>query len=154
VTVALIPVVSSSESSLRNRGQRACRRAQYTYVTYIITYPPSGAHMFNNVWTTLHTSQECIHILRKWPQGIPRSLLARPRYVVVTRRTTDVSSYRTIGTASSKPHLEATGLEFTSPGTRILTFLPWHRCVVTGSKLRKVNTESKSLLACHLLRLL
>jgi hypothetical protein len=48
----------------------------------------------------------------------------RPGYVVMTRRTTDVSPYRVIGTASSKPHLEATGLEFTSPGTRILTFLP------------------------------
>jgi hypothetical protein len=35
----------------------------------------------------------------------------RPGYAVVTRRTTDVSPYRTIGTASSKPHLEATGPE-------------------------------------------
>jgi hypothetical protein len=42
-------------------------------------------------------------------------------YAVVTRRTTDASPYRTIGTASSKPHLETTGPEFTSPGTRILT---------------------------------
>jgi hypothetical protein len=49
----------------------------------------------------------------------------RPTYAVVTRRTTNVSPYRTIGTASSKPHLEATGPEFTSPDTRILTFLPW-----------------------------
>jgi hypothetical protein len=35
----------------------------------------------------------------------------RPGYAVVTRRTTDVSPYRTIGTASIKPHLEATGPE-------------------------------------------
>jgi hypothetical protein len=78
----------------------------------------------------------------------------RSGYAVVTRRTTDVSPYRTIGTASSKPHLEAMGPGYTSPGERILTFLPWHRCVVTKSKLQKVNTESKSLLACHLSRLL
>jgi hypothetical protein len=39
-----------------------------------------------------------------------------------------------IGTASSKPHLEAMGLEFTSPGGRILTFLPCRKCVVTESK--------------------
>jgi hypothetical protein len=62
---------------------------------------------------------------------------------------TDVSPYRRIGTASSKPHIEATGPEFTSPGGQILTFLPYHRCVVTENKLQKVNIESKSLLACH-----
>jgi hypothetical protein len=43
----------------------------------------------------------------------------------------DVSPYRMIGTASSKPRLEATGPESTSPDTRILTFLPWRRYVVT-----------------------
>jgi hypothetical protein len=42
----------------------------------------------------------------------------------VTHCTIDVSPYRMIGTASSKPHLEATGPEFKSPGGRILTFLP------------------------------
>jgi hypothetical protein len=63
----------------------------------------------------------------------------RPRYAVVTRRTTDVSPYRMIGTVSSKPRLEATGLEFTSPSMRILTFLPWCRCVVVKNKLQKVN---------------
>jgi hypothetical protein len=39
----------------------------------------------------------------------------RPGYVVVTHRTTDVSPYRTIRTASSKPRLEAMGPESTSP---------------------------------------
>jgi hypothetical protein len=58
--------------------------------------------------------------------------------------------YCMIGTASSKPRLEATGPESTSLSTRMLTFLPWCRCVVTESKLRKVNTEIKSLLVCHL----
>jgi hypothetical protein len=47
-----------------------------------------------------------------------------PRYAVVTHRTMDVSPYHTIGTDSSKPHLEAMGLESTSLGMRILTFLP------------------------------
>jgi hypothetical protein len=76
MTVTLIPVVSSSETSLRNRGQRTCRRAQYTHMTYITTYPPSGVYVFNTAWTTLHMSQEHIHVLRKWPQDILRSLLA------------------------------------------------------------------------------
>jgi hypothetical protein len=51
-----------------------------------------------------------------------------PGYTVVTRHTTDVSPYRTIGTASSKSRLETTGPEFTSPGGRILTLLPCRRC--------------------------
>jgi hypothetical protein len=46
------------------------------------------------------------------------------------------------------------GLKFTSPSGRNLTFLPWSRCIVTESKLQKVDTESKSLLAWHMLRLL
>jgi hypothetical protein len=73
VAVALIPVVSSNETTLHNRGYRTYRKAQYTYMTYITTYPPSGAHEFNVVWTALHTLQECIHILRKRPQDIPMS---------------------------------------------------------------------------------
>jgi hypothetical protein len=47
----------------------------------------------------------------------------------------DISPYRTIGTASSKPHLEAMGPEFTSPYMKILTFLPWSRYVIAKSKL-------------------
>jgi hypothetical protein len=46
---------------------------QYAYMSYIITYPPSGAHAFNAVWTVLYTLQERIHTLRKSPQDIPRS---------------------------------------------------------------------------------
>jgi hypothetical protein len=69
----------------------------------------------------------------------------RPGYVVVTHHTTNVSPYRMIGTASSKPRLEAIGPEFTSLGTRMLTFLLWHRCMVAKGKLQKLNTESKSL---------
>jgi hypothetical protein len=46
------------------------------YLTYITTYPSSGTHVFNDAWTTLHMLQERIHILRKWPQDIPRYPLA------------------------------------------------------------------------------
>jgi hypothetical protein len=45
----------------------------------------------------------------------------------------NISLYRTIGTASSKPLLEATELESTSPGMRILTFLPWHLSISSFS---------------------
>jgi hypothetical protein len=33
--------------------------------------------------------------------------------------------------SSSKPHLEGMGPGFTSPGGKILIFLPFWRCVVT-----------------------
>jgi hypothetical protein len=56
-------------------------------MTYITTYRPSGAHAFNAARIVLHTLRECIHILRKRQQHIPRSL--RPRCMVVTSRTTD-----------------------------------------------------------------
>jgi hypothetical protein len=62
MAVAIIPVVSSSESNLRNRGWRTSRRAQHTYMTYITTYPLSDAHAFNAAWTALHTPQRRIHI--------------------------------------------------------------------------------------------
>jgi hypothetical protein len=135
VAVTLIPVISSNESSLHNRGQCTCRRAQYAHMTYITTYPPSGAHAFNTAWTALHTSKECIRVLWKWSPDIPRS--THSGYTVVTRRMTDCNLYRTIGIVLKQPRLEGTGPEFTSPGGRRLTFLPWRRCVVTKSKYRK-----------------
>jgi hypothetical protein len=73
----------------------------------------------------------------------------RPGYMVVTHRTTDVSPYRTIGTASSKPRTEAT---VRNPHHLARGYLPSYLGV--GALLQKVNTKSKSLLACHLLRLL
>jgi hypothetical protein len=54
---------------------------------YITTYPPSGIRVFNDARTALHTLRERIHILRKIPQEIPRSL--GPRCAVVTSRMTD-----------------------------------------------------------------
>jgi hypothetical protein len=45
-------------------------------MAYNTTCPPSGVHVFNAAWTVLHTLQEHIHVLWKWPQDIPGSLLA------------------------------------------------------------------------------
>jgi hypothetical protein len=57
-------------------------------MTYITTYPPSGAHAFNAAWTALHTSQGHIHVLWKWPQDIPMSLLTLGTWsLLITRRT-------------------------------------------------------------------
>jgi hypothetical protein len=97
-------------------------------MTYLTTYPQNGTRAFNNARITLHTLLERIHILRKRPQDIPRSPC--PTCMVVASRTTDTQPLRTIGLSSSKPHLEGMGPGFTSPGGRILTFLPFHRCVV------------------------
>jgi hypothetical protein len=62
--VALIPVVSFNETILRKRGQRTCRRIQYTY-TNIITYRLSGTHVFNAAWAALHILRERINVLCK-----------------------------------------------------------------------------------------
>jgi hypothetical protein len=57
------------------------------HITYITTYPLSGAHMFNAPWTMLHMLRERIHVLRKRPKDIPRS--TRPRCAIVTSHMTD-----------------------------------------------------------------
>jgi hypothetical protein len=115
---------------------------------YITTYPPSGAHAFNAAYVT-RTYSRLAEVAIRHSQVC--TLLG---YAVMTRHTTDVSPYHMIGTASSKPRLETTGPEFSSPDTRILTILPWRRYVVIESTWQKVNTESKSLLSYHLLILL
>jgi hypothetical protein len=103
-------------------------------MTYITIYPPSGAHTFNAAYVTRMYSRRVEVATRH------SHVSTHPGYTVVTRRTMNVSPYHTIGTALSKPHLEATGPEFTSPGGRIITFLPCRRCVVTESKLQKLNS--------------
>jgi hypothetical protein len=65
--------------------------------------------------------------------------LYSPWYAVVTHRTTDCTLYHMIGTVLKQPHLEETGPRFTLPDERILTSLPWRRCVIIKSKLQKVN---------------
>jgi hypothetical protein len=56
-------------------------------MTYIITYPPSGACVFNTAWTALHTLRKHIHVLRKRPQDIPRSHTLDARSWPVARQT-------------------------------------------------------------------
>jgi hypothetical protein len=57
-------------------------------MTYINTYPPSGACAFNTARTMLYTLWERIHVLRKRSQDIPS--FTRPRCAVVTSRTMDM----------------------------------------------------------------
>jgi hypothetical protein len=57
------------------------------YMTYITTYTPSGARVFNAARTAMHTLQKRIHVLQKRPQNIPTSPC--PRCAIVASRTTD-----------------------------------------------------------------
>jgi hypothetical protein len=84
--VTLIPVVSSSGITYANMVSVPTEEHN-RYMAYITTYPPTGAHEFNAARTTLYTSRECIHILKKRPQEIPRS--SHPRCAVMTSHTTD-----------------------------------------------------------------
>jgi hypothetical protein len=84
--VALISVVSSKRYDLLNVVSVPTEQSQI-YMTYITTYPPSGAHAFNAAWTMLHTLWSRIHVLRKRPQDIARSPL--PRCTVMASRSTD-----------------------------------------------------------------
>jgi hypothetical protein len=86
---ALIPVVSSNDTTYGNMVSIRTEKHN-RYVTYITTYPPSSAHVFNTTRTVLHMLRERIHILRKRSQDIPRS--SRPRCVIMISRTTDMQS--------------------------------------------------------------
>jgi hypothetical protein len=129
------------------------QKTQQIYMTYITTYPPSDVHAFNDVRTTLHTLQKRIHILRKRPQDIPWSPCLR--CTIVTSRTTDMQPL---------PHdRDCRQANLILRGRVQNSHHPtgWylHSNHVVGaslqnSKLHKVNAESKSLLTCHLLRLL
>jgi hypothetical protein len=123
------------------------------YMTYITTYPPSGARAFYVARIALDTLRKCIHVLRKRPQDIPRS--PRPSCTVVTNRTTDTQPLPH-NTDCPQANLVLRGRVRDS---HHLTggYLPPYLFVgalLQKSKLSKVSTESKSLLACHLLRLL
>jgi hypothetical protein len=54
--IALIPIVSSSGMTYRNMVSVPAEEHN-RYMTYITTYPPSGAHAFNAEWTSLDTLQ-------------------------------------------------------------------------------------------------
>jgi hypothetical protein len=92
------------------------------------------------------------------PQGIPMS--PHPRCVAKSksqgRHSVHISWY---GLFSCKPRHEGTGPGFTSPGKRFsYVFVKTYSLLIgaslQNSKLPKVNRESKSSLAYHLLRLL
>jgi hypothetical protein len=84
--IILIPRVSSSVMTYAHVVSILAEEHN-RYMTYITTYPTNGACAFNASWTKLHTLREHIHVLRKRPQDIPRSL--RPRCAVMASRTTD-----------------------------------------------------------------
>jgi hypothetical protein len=143
--VTLIPVVNSS-------GMTSAK-AHNRYMTYITTYPPRGTHVFDAARIILHTLRECIHILRMRPQDIPRSPC--PRCTVVASRTID-TQLLPHARACPKANLILRGWVRDS---HHLTggYLPSYLVVdasLQESKLQKVKVESKSLLACHMLRIL
>jgi hypothetical protein len=128
--IALIPVVSSSRMTYVIMVSISTEEYNRN-ITYITTYPPSGARAFNGAWIELHTSWECIHVLRKRPQDISRSPC--PRCAVMASRTTDPQPL---------------------PHDRDLPSYLFVCASLQKSKLQKVNVESKSQLACHMLTLL
>jgi hypothetical protein len=107
---------------------------------------PRGVHVFNATWTTLHMLRECIHVLRKRPQNIPRS--PRPSCTVVTSPTTDTQPLphdRDCTQANLILRGQVQDSHHSTGG-----YLPFRWCVIAEKQI----AESKSLLACHLLRLL
>jgi hypothetical protein len=84
--VTLIPVVSSSGMTYANVVSVHAKEHN-RYMTYITTYPPSGARTINSTQTVLHTLRERTHVFRKRPQDISRP--PHPRCVIVASRTID-----------------------------------------------------------------
>jgi hypothetical protein len=150
--IALIPVVSYSGITYANVVSVPTEEHN-RYMIYITTYLLSGTHAFNVAWIALHMLQECIHVLRKWPQEIPRS--PHPMCAVVTHCTIDTqplphdrdcpqASLILRGRVQDSHH---------PMGGYLLSYIVVS-ALLQNSKLHEVNTESKSMLACHLLRLL
>jgi hypothetical protein len=81
----------------------------------------------------LHTSQECIHVLQKWPQDIPRSLLALGTRSWLVARRTAISIAR-YGLSSSNPILRGRIRDSYHPA---IGYLPPYLGV--GALLQKVN---------------
>jgi hypothetical protein len=52
--ITLIPIVSSNGMTYANVASVPTKEHN-RYMTYITTYPPSGAHAFNAAWTSLYT---------------------------------------------------------------------------------------------------
>jgi hypothetical protein len=122
-------------------------------MTYITLYPLRDARAFKAARTTLHMLREHIHILRKRPQDILRSLC--PRCMVMTTRTTDTQPLpHDIDYLQANLILRRWVWDSHHP---MGGYLPSYLVVgasLLNSKLHKVRAESKTMLACHLLRLL
>jgi hypothetical protein len=151
---ALNPVVNSNNTIYGNVVSVPTEEHNiYIYMhTYFTTYPPSGVRVFNAARTVLHTLRECIHDVRKRPQDIFRS--PRPRCAVVASRTADTQPLpydRDCPQAS----LVLRGWVWDShhPAEEYLPSYPVVGASLQNSKLHKINIESKTGLACHLLRL-
>jgi hypothetical protein len=150
--ITLIPIVSSSGITYANVVSIPTKEHN-RYMTYITTYPPSGAHAFNAARTVMHTLQEHIHVLRKRPQDIPRS--PRSRCVIVASHTIDIQPLphdRDYPQANLILRRRVRDSHHPAEGTYLISFSSVHHYKI--SKLHKANVENKSELACHLLRLL
>jgi hypothetical protein len=123
------------------------------YMTYIPIYPPIEARTFNTTQIALHTLRERIHVLRKRPQDIHRSPC--PKCAVMASRTTDrqpVPHSRDCPQASLILRGRVWDSHHLTGG-----YLPSYRVIgasLQNSKLYKVKVESKTQLACNLLKLL
>jgi hypothetical protein len=122
-------------------------------MTCITTYLSSDARAFNAARAELHTSRERIHVLRKRPQDIPRS--PRPRCAVVTSRTTDTQPLpHDRGYPQANLILKGRVRDSQHPVGGYLPSYLFIGASLQKSKLHRINAESKSQLAYHLLRLL
>jgi hypothetical protein len=123
------------------------------YTTYIKTYPPNGAHSL-----TL-CGQHCIHYenvftsCRRRPPNIPRS--PRPRCAVMASRMTNTQpiSHDMVSPQASLVLRGQVRDSHHLTGRNLSSYL-FIGASLQNSKLHKVNTESKTQLTCHMLRLL
>jgi hypothetical protein len=84
--IALIHVVCSNGMTYANVVSVPTKEHN-RYMTYITTYPLSGAHAFNTAQIVMHMLRERIHVMRKRSQDISR--FSCPRCTVVASRMTN-----------------------------------------------------------------
>jgi hypothetical protein len=83
----LNPVVSSNDMTYKTWLAYLQKTTIYIYTHTSPLIPSSGARTFNAARIALYMWQECIHVLQKRPQNIPRP--PYPRCVGVASRMTD-----------------------------------------------------------------
>jgi hypothetical protein len=146
-------MVSSSGITYANMVSVPAEKHNRFIFSYITTYPLSCTRAFSVARTMMHTLQERIHVLCKWPQDIHMS--PRPRCAVMVSRTTythplphdrDCPQANLVLRGWVQDSYHPTG-----------GYLPSYLVIGASSqnsKLHKVSAESKSQLAYHMLRLL